>query len=124
MKYKFAGISGLFLDKSGKFLVGNGQSNDLTYFTLTLNKKSHVVIKQYIKESGAQNIWTFTKIDDEILSDHKNPESETIPNVMFYASDPFYQTFSSEFGRIENMILYQGKGISPSSPALNRQTIR
>ena len=109
MKYKFAGISGLFLDKSGKLLVGNGQSNDLTYFLPTLNKKSHVVLKQYIKELG--NIWTFTMIDDEILSDHKSLESDTIQNVVFYASDPFYQTFSSEFGRIENMILYQGKGL-------------
>ena len=109
MKYKFAGISGLFLDKSGKLLVGNGQSNDLTYFPPTLNKKSHVVLKQYIKELG--NIWTFTMIDDEILSDHKSLESDTIQNVVFYASDPFYQTFSSEFGRIENMILYQGKGL-------------
>ena len=90
--------------------MGNGKSNNLTYFTPTLNKNSHVVIKQYQKESGAQNIWTFTKIDDEILSDHKSQESEAIQNVIFYASDPFYQTFSSEFGRIENMMLYQGKG--------------
>ena len=93
----------------GKLLVGNGQSNDLTYFPPTLNKKSHVVLKQYIKELG--NIWTFTMIDDEILSDHKSLESDTIQNVVFYASDPFYQTFSSEFGRINNMMLYQGKGL-------------
>ena len=99
----------MFLEKTGKFLVGNGQSNDLTYFTPTLNQKSHIVIKQYQKGTGAQNIWTYTKIDDQVLCDKKNPEPETFQNVMFYASDPFYESFSSEFGRIENMILYQGK---------------
>ena len=91
--------------------MGNGKSNNLTYFTPTLNKNSHVVIKQYQKESGAQNIWTYTEINGQVLRDQKSLESETVKNVMFYASDPFYQTFSSEFGRINNMMLYQGKGL-------------
>ena len=101
----------MFLDKSGKFLVGNGQSNDLIYFNSTLNQKSHIVIKQYQNGTGAQNIWTYTEIDGKVLRDQKSLESETIQNVMFYESDPYYETFSSEFGRIENMMIYQGKSL-------------
>ena len=106
-------IATFFLGReNGKFWVSNvlnGQGDHFDNVVSTLNKKSHVVIKQYQKgPAGAQNIWTYTKIDDKVLRDQKNDQPGTFQNVMVFAGDPWYPAFTSEFGKVENMIVYQG----------------
>ena len=91
-------------------VLSNGaeKSSVLPSEKMKLNEKIHIVIKQYQKGQGAQNIWTYTKIDDHVFEE-KNDQPETFQNVRVYASSYWYPAFSSEFGRVENMIIYQSK---------------
>ena len=91
-----------------KFYSNGGEvSSVLPSEKLKLNEKIHIVFKQYQKGQGAQNIWTYTKIDDHVFQE-KNDQPETFQNVRVYASF-YWHAYSSEFGKVENMIIYQSK---------------
>ena len=74
--------------------------------------KHHVAIKQYQVGAGEQNIYYYVYVHNgthgEIKQNAKNDAPKTYKHVMFYASDSWEGSpFTSEFGMIENMIVYQ-----------------
>lgn len=88
-------------------LQGNSDSN---HFCPQLNKTSHVAIKQIRNSADAQNIYFSINVDGENVHNAKNDAAKTYKHVMFHASPinkgPF-SPLTSEFGIIENMIVYQ-----------------
>ena len=100
------------LHSDGKVRITNTLHEDLKdpiIFSPELNKKSHVAIKQHQVGAGAQNIYYYVDVDGEVKQNAKNDAPKTYKHVMFYASGSWEgNPFISEFGMIENMIVYQG----------------
>ena len=92
----------VFIDKNGFFHICfgiNGNKNSVKHFKFEINKKYHMVIKQY-EENGK----IFYKIEMNGKSIHsiENIEAKNFANVKVYACSPWHNAFTKKYGLLEN----------------------
>ena len=96
-------IPTLFINKDGKFYSFTAISGDLSHvvkFDFELEKLHKVIIQQF-KES--EKYWYEIIMDGESKVKIENKQPQSFSSVKFYASNPWYEPFSSEFGCIGNI---------------------
>ena len=88
------------------FSAINGNFNHNYQFDYQLKHMYHIIIKQY-KGKGYNGLayWFEIIIDGESKFKIQNTQQKSFPNVKFYASDPWYDPFSSEFGCFGNITI-------------------
>ena len=77
----------------------NGNPNYRKNFDFELGKQYHISIKQFM-DSGIN--WFEIIIDGESLFKIKNTQPKSFSSVKLYGSDPWYNSFTSDLGKICN----------------------
>ena len=98
-------IPSFFVNPDGKLYFMSaisGDRNHIETFDFELEKMYQIVIQQF-KES--EIYWYEIVIDGESKVKIVNTQQRSFSNVKFYASDPWFDPFSSEFGCIGNITI-------------------
>ena len=96
-------IPSLFINKDGKFssfTAISGSKNHEEKFDFELEKLHKIVIQQF---QESEKYWYEIIMDGESKVKIENKQQQSFSSVKFYASDPWYEPFSSEFGCIGNI---------------------
>ena len=106
-------IPALFVNKNGFFYVCSAVDGNGDYckkFHFEIGKQNQMTIQQ-LKENG--EYWYEIIIDGASKFKIENKQPKKFSNVKLYASDPWYNPFSSDLGNICNVNIIQpeeGKG--------------
>ena len=95
--------------EAGYFYIGSdisGEKSMAKYYDYELGKKYQITIKQF-KDSG-NKYWYEIIINAQSIFKIENTAPESFPNVKVYASDPWYNSFSSNLGSVCNLKIQQG----------------
>ena len=95
--------------EAGYFYIGSdisGKNSMAKYYDYELGKKYQITIKQF-KDSG-NKYWYEIIINAQSIFKIENTAPESFPNVKVYASDPWYNSFSSNLGSVCNLKIQQG----------------
>ena len=93
-------IPSLFINKNGKFYFFtaiSGNKNHEEKFDFELEKLHKIVIQQF---QESEKYWYEIIMDGESKVKIENKQQQSFSSVKFYASDPWFEPFSSEFGCI------------------------
>ena len=85
----------------------NGNGNYYNHFLFELGKQYQMSIQQW-KQNGTH--WYEITIDGISKFKIENNQPKQFSNVELYASDPWYNPFTSDFGSICNIKIQQGEG--------------
>ena len=94
-------IPGLWIYNPGYFVISsavNGNSNLYKEFPIILGKQYQMIIQQFKDSDG--KYWYEIVIDGVSEYMIENTKAESFSNVKLYTSDPWYDPFSSDMGRI------------------------
>ena len=95
-------IPALYINSDGYFSICSAINGNLNYwenFDFELGKQYQITIKQFI-DKGIY--WYEIIIDGESRFKIENTQPQSFSSVKLYASDPWYNSFSSDFGSICN----------------------
>ena len=95
--------------EAGRFYIASAISGDKNLdkdYNYELGKKYQITIKQF-KDSG-NKYWYEIIINAQSIFKIENTAPESFPNVKVYASDPWYNSFSSNLGSVCNLKIQQG----------------
>ena len=98
-------IPAIWIYRNGDFHISSSINGDLDHwnrFAFDLEKMYQIIIQQF-KESD--KYWYEIIIDSESKYKTENTQLRSFPNVKFYASDPWYEPFSSDFGCVGNITI-------------------
>ena len=102
-------IPAFFIKRNKKFGIRSAVNEDKNYrqdFDFNMNQQYHIVIRQYYKQYG---IYVYQiEIDGQIKHSVDNNNAQVFENVIFYGSDPWRTSFTSEFGLLRNLKVQQG----------------
>ena len=87
----------LFVTKEN-FYLSIAAVNGAT-FDYELGQKYHIVFQQYQLED---KVMAEVKIDGEIIVSEENKLAKSFPGTRLYISDPWWPSFTSNYGSIEN----------------------
>ena len=98
-------IPALWIHSAGYFHISSSFNGGNYYqnFDFELGKMYHIIIQQY--KGLTDDYWFEIIIDDESKFKIQNKFQRSFSNVKFYASNPWLDPFSSEFGSIGNMTI-------------------
>ena len=99
-------IPAVFICWDGKvyfFSAISGNHNHEETFDYELEQMYHIVIQQY--KGLNDDYWFEIVIDGDSKVKIQNTQQQSFSNVKFYASDPWFDPFSSEFGCIGNVTI-------------------
>ena len=97
-----------WIRKDGYFYVASAVSGDKNHwfdFQFELGKKYHVLIRQF--EDHDEKVIYEIEIDNEVKHSVPNNQALDFTNVILYVSDPWHDPFSSDYGILENLNLWQ-----------------
>ena len=95
-------------DNGGHFNVVSAVSGDNGHafnYQIELEKKYHFVIRQF--EDHNEKVTYEIEIDNEVKHSVPNDQAWDFTNVILYVSDPWHDPFSSDYGILENLNLWQ-----------------
>ena len=102
-------IPALWINGNGNFYICfsgvNGNENYCKLFAIKLNHLYHMTVQQ-LKDSGLY--WYEIIIDGVSKVKTKNYSVKTYSSVKLYASDPWYNPFTSDLGIVSNLKIQQG----------------
>ena len=111
LDYKFGGrIPAFFINSHGFFHICSEIDDNPNYcqnFDFELGKQYQITIKQFM-ETGID--WYEIIIDGESWFKKENTQPKSFSSVKLYASDPWYNSFSSDLGSICNVKIQYLKG--------------
>ena len=95
------------LPKYAELLISSGVNDEASYdcsVYIETNTRYHIRIKQYEDKGGY-----YYEIEVNGLLKHLRPNSQAkkFPKVKMYTSSPWYPSFSSEYGLLENFVASQ-----------------
>ena len=96
-------------NEDGYFYIGadiSGQKSLAIYYDYELEKKYQITIKQ--SKDSENKYWYEIIINAQSIFKIENTAPESFPNVKVYASDPWYNSFSSNLGSVCNLKIQQG----------------
>ena len=105
-------IPALWIVNDGYFYIysaidGKHYSHSYTRFKYVIGKQYQVTIQQ-LKHFG--KYWYEIIIDDVTILKIENRNPKKYPKVKLYASDPWYNPFTSDLGSISQIKTLQGEG--------------
>ena len=83
--------------------ISGNYNYEAVSFACVLEQMYHVIIQQY--KGLTDDYWFEIIIDDESKFKIQNKFQRSFSNVKFYASNPWLDPFSSEFGSIGNITI-------------------
>ena len=98
----------------------NDEPNYDCLFYIEPNRRYHIHIKQY-KDSGCH--YYEIEIDGLLKHLQQNSQAEKLDNVKMYTSSPWYPSFSSEYGILENFVASQDTIGSVPTPTKGEKNI-
>ena len=99
-------IPGLWIHNSGNFYVCSAVSGITDYakfVNLELGKEHQMTIQQLLEvdsDQGTSRYWYEIILDGESKFLIENRQPKSFANVKLYASDPWYEPFSSDLGHV------------------------
>ena len=102
-------IPAIFLSKNKKLYFYSAVSGDLLHeqnFDIQLDQMYQIVVQQF-KEG--EKYWFEIIIDGVSKGKTENKQPETFSKVEFYAGNPWFEPFSSEFGSISNILISKSR---------------
>lgn len=96
-------IPALWINKGGHFSISSAVNGNLDYWTkinFEIKRQYQIIIKQFL-ESG--KYWYEIITDGHSNLKIENTEPQNFSDVKLYASDPWHEPFSSDFGNICNV---------------------
>ena len=102
-------IPALFINSDGYFHICsavNGNKNFCQNFDFEIGKQYQIIIKQSIVGG---KYWYEILIDGESKFQIENTQPQSFSSVKLYTSDPWYNSFTSDFGSICNVKIQQGE---------------
>ena len=96
-------IPALWIHKDGYFRISFNINDNQYYhkdFEFVLGQKYHIILKQFIE---GEKYWYEVKINGESKYHTENTQPQIYDDVKLYASDPWYEPFSSDLGQICNV---------------------
>ena len=103
-------IPALFINRAGFFHFCTAMNNNGNYcknINFELGKTYHVIIQQ--SKSG-NKFWYEILINDESKMKIEKPNPKTFSTVHLYTSDPWFDSFTSNFGNVCNLKIQQEAG--------------
>lgn len=98
----------------------NDEPNYDCLFYIEPNRRYHIHIKQY-KDLGCH--YYEIEIDGLLKHLQQNSQAEKLDNVKMYTSSPWYPSFSSEYGILENFVASQDTIGSVPTPTKGEKNI-
>ena len=101
-------IPAFWINRNGYFHICSAISGNLNYcknFNFVLGKHYQVTIKQQLKEFG--KYWYEIVIDSVSILKTENKQAKRFSSVKLYASDPWYNPFTSNLGIISHIQIHQ-----------------
>ena len=102
-------IPAIFLSKNKKLYFYSAVSGNLLHeqnFDIQLDRMYQIVVQQF-KEG--EKYWFEIIIDGVSKGKTENTQPETFSKVKFYAGNPWFEPFSSEFGSISNILISKSR---------------
>ena len=99
----------LWINKDGYFMIISAINDNFNYFIeikFEVGKQYKMIIKQY---EDNRKYWYEIITDGNSTSKIQNTQAKSFSHVKLYASNPWQQPFSSDFGKICNVNIQSGK---------------